>query len=206
MDSTSECGCKTVLGLGEEYETPIVCQICKCTGVLTVCDTNSDGFVCGKEDCKYILRLQGDLLGIDVFRIKPIDLIIEVVKSPMTGEFMMKTSTGVEPLDTPARFAFKLLDYYQQLVRPDHKYVVKMTFADLTNMRSYDDPIDTIYIEFKKPIQQIVGDDGEINSYCFKWYVTCIPGGNISMCEDIPVKLEGRHLITLDITDMTRIV
>jgi hypothetical protein len=205
MDSTSECSCKTVLGLGKEYETPIVCHICKCTGVLTVCDTNRDGFVCGKDDCKYILRLQA-IFSEDVFRINPIDLIIEVVHSPVTDAFMLKTSTGVEPLDTPERFAFKLLDYYKQLVRPDHKYVVKMTFADLTNMRSYDDPIDTIYIEFKKPIEQIVGDDGEINSYCFKWYTTCIHGGNISMCKDIPVKLEGRHRITLYITDMTRIV
>ena len=197
------CGCKTSLELSENLDTPLVCAICKCNGKLHVCETNSDGFICGSEECKYMMRMLGDMMGMDILRIEPIDFIIKIVRNMETGAFMIN-NTGKE-LPSPDELAFSFLEQHDLLVRPDHDQVIEMCFHDLTHTRNQDDPIETIFIKTSKPLQYIVATDGSTNTYCQKWQFTCIPGGNVKMCKKIPVHAEGPCRITMIFSDMVRI-
>ena len=49
MSCVAPCTCTTKICLGDETQASLVCAICKSSGKLTVCDTNSDGFVCGMK-------------------------------------------------------------------------------------------------------------------------------------------------------------
>ena len=204
MSCVAPCTCTTKICLGDEIQAPLVCAICKSPTKLTVCDTNSDGFVCGNEDCKYMNRMLGDMLDMEVIRIIPIDFIISIVRDPLTGKLQIKDSD--ENLPTPEELAFNFLEQHDLLVRPDHQQVITMSFQDLTHPRNYDGPIDTIYLKTTKPLEYSVGKEGSTNSYCHKWKCTCLPGGNLKMCSKIPVKTDGRCRIMMEFCDMQRIL
>jgi len=195
---------KTLIGLKEKLDTPILCAICKCNGKLHVCETNSDGFVCGSEECKYMIRMLGGVMGMDVLRIEPIKFNIKIIRNMETGALMIN-NMGKE-LPTPEELAFSCLEQHNLLVRPDHEQVIEMCFHDLTHTHNKDAAIDTIYIKISKPLQYIVATDGSTNTYCQKWQFTCLPGGNASMCEAIPVHAEGPCMIKMRFSDMERCV
>ena len=204
MSCVALCKCATKICLGDETQTPLVCAICKSPGKLTVCDTNSDGFVCGNADCQYALRMLGDMLGTEITQIRPIDFIISIIRNPETGELQIKDSE--EALPTPEELAFKFLDQHDFLVRPDHKQVIKMCFQELTHPRNYDGPIDTIYIMTSNPLEYIVGKNGSTNTFSYRWKAACLPGGSVQMCRKIPIKTDGRCRIMMEFSDMERIL
>ena len=192
-------GYSSVLQLESDIKTPLVCQICKCMGTLTICDTNIDGFVCKNEACKHAVQTLGDVLGMDFIRMKPVNMFIEVVRNIVTGELELQTVDGKEHLPTSVCLLFQYMQQHDIFVRPGHKHVIKMTFTN-------NDSLDTICIEVKKPLEYVVGEDGATTTFCDKWYFQKIPGGNLLIRQTIPIEVEGRHMITLDFTDMERIL
>ena len=202
----TSCGCLSKFGMPEYGEDVLTCQVCKNATRVTVCDTSGNGFVCDNDTCRTVLRSLSEILTDEVLRIKPLSFHVNVTKNATTGIFEMGSTYGTNPLPTPDRLAFMFLGQHHLLVPADHQNVVKMCFNNLNEMVSFDDPIDTIYMGFSKPLEHIECDDGSISTFCHKWHIKCLPGGNIGMSDPIPLPFEGRHRITMEFTDMTRIV
>jgi hypothetical protein len=149
-------------------------------------------------------RTFGEMLSAEITQIQPLEFIITTVRNPETGKLQIKDSD--EALWTPEETAFNFLEQQGLLVRPDHKQTIKMCFYDETHPRNYDDPIDTIYIKTSKPLEYIVGTDGSTQTFCDRWKAECLPEGNLHMCHKIPVHNEGRCRITMEFSDMERIL
>jgi hypothetical protein len=201
------CACKTVLGDAGGDTSFLVCAICSSCAEVKVCDTSGDGFVCGDEKCKLANRSFSDILELDVLQVPPLCFVVEVSLNAATGVYELVTAKGVQQLRSPDDLAFNFLGQHGYLVRPGHKHVVKMSFANLTTYgtKACDDPLDTIYMEFSKPLENVTCPDG-VRTTCHKWHVQCIAGGNLKMCQPVPLRASGRHRVMLEFSEMERII
>ena len=200
------CVCLRKLRIPEYGEPLLTCQICKNPTRVTVCDTSGNGFVCDDYTCRTVLRTLSDILTNEDL-IEPLSFYVNVTKDKTTGSFKLESAYDTAPyLPNPDLLAFMFLRQNHRLVPADHQNVVKMCFRNLNEMVSSDDLTDTIYMKFSKPLEHIECDDGSVSTFCHKWHIHCIPGGNIRMCDPIPIPFEGRHRITMEFTEAMRIV
>jgi hypothetical protein len=196
------CKCDTVLSeIGCNDDDFLVCQVCKRSVEVTVCDTSNNGFVCDNDMCRDVMRMVSDKLDNDVLETPSRYFEIAVAKNPNTGVFEVQTANGPCPLFTPSHIAFMAMAQYGMLTHPEHKRIVKMCLHDPVNM-GFDNPVNTIYMRFSKPLNNIMCDDGIMRTTCHKWHIQSLRGSTMAMCQPVPIQVEGRHYITMEFTRM----
>lgn len=197
--------CKCYSNFGKYNEGYLICQICKSSIQVTVCDTSHNGFVCADELCQTALRNTSVMLDDDIVNPGIVKFQVSVKRNAKTHVFEMVVADDTIPLPTPDYLAFMYLERHGILVLPQHEYTITMSFANIDKMVVFDEQLDTIYMKFSKPLVNTICDDGITRTTCHEWDVQCLPNSNIQMCQAIPLRSVGRHRITMDISPMIRI-
>jgi hypothetical protein len=109
--------------------------------------------------------------------------------------------TGMISIPTPDCLAFSIMSHYGCLPRPGFEYTVKIRFILLDEEKSFDEPVNTVFLQFRKPLENVTCEDGFIRTICPRWQVRC-KGGNVKMCRALPLQQIGTHRIEMQFTRM----
>ena len=105
-------------------------------------------------------------------------------------------------IPTPDCLAFACMANYSCLPQPGFQLTVKIRFIPFDEDKDFDEPVDTIFLQFRRPLVDVVSKvDGMPHTFSPRWQCRWL-GGSVKMCRTIPLQYVGVHRIEMYFTHM----
>jgi hypothetical protein len=102
---------------------------------------------------------------------------------------------------TPDCLAFSVMAHHACLPKPGFQCTVKLCFVLLTEKKTIDVPVDTVFLQVRHPMQDVMCKDGIAHTICPSWQIRW-RGGSVKMCQTIPLQHVGVHRVDMSFTCM----